>query len=172
MSWWNPWSWNPDAVDRWELRISRFLRWIPVVITVGAAVGFLVWFGVSAAEDYRLSRHGVVVTATVRDVTPDGRDTEYLLSFVVDGQPETRWTTDLHGPRVGDRVAVIVDRGDHGNFQPTSAYGRRWGGYVIQVVASAVFAGLGIMFVRMSRLRIRWPRAATGRYPDRGAVRR
>lgn len=148
----NPWSWNADADadGRWELRISGFFRWIMVLITFGAAVGFLVWFGVSATNDYQLSHHGAVVVATVEDTAPYGKGTQYLLSFVVDGQTEARWSTDVRGLKVGDRVSVVVDRSDHANFEPTAAYGRRWGAYAIQVIGSAVFALLGIMFIRMN----------------------
>jgi hypothetical protein len=149
VSWLNPWSWNPDAVDRWGLRIAGFGRWIMVLISVGAAVGFLAWFGVTATEDFQLSRHGVVVTAAVEDTAPYGRDTQYLLSFVIDGRPDAQWTTGIAELKVGDTVSVIVDRGDHAHLLSTAAYGRRWAGYVVQVFMSAAFALLGIMFVRM-----------------------
>jgi len=137
-------------VERWELRISGFFRWIVVLLTVGGAVGFLAWFGVDAANDFRLSRDGVVVVATVEDAAPYDKDTQYLLSFVVDGQTEAHWATDVRrGLKVGDSVPVIVDRRDHANFEPTAAYGRRWGTYLIQIVASTAFAFLGVMFIRM-----------------------
>jgi len=127
-----------------------------VVITLGAAVGFLAWFGVSATNDFRLSHHGVVVRATVADTAPSGKDTQYLLLFVVDGQFDAQWSTDVRGLKVGDSVSVIVDRTDSANFEPTAAYGRRWGGYVIQVLGSAVFAFLGVMFIRMGAAGFRW----------------
>jgi hypothetical protein len=72
-----------------------------VLITVGAAVGFLAWFGVSATNDFRLSHHGAVVKATVEDTAASGNDTEYLLSFVVDGQSEAQWSSDVRGLKVG-----------------------------------------------------------------------
>lgn len=182
MSWLNPWSWNPDAVDRWELRISGFGRWIMVLITVGAAVGFLAWFGVSATKDIRLSHHGAVVKATVEDTAPSGKETQYLLSFVVDGQTEAQWSSEVRGLKVGDSVSVIVDRGDHTDFEPTATYGRRWGSYVIQLLGSAIFAYLGVMFLRMDAAGfLRYSRARYGHatrpymrspHTDRSAGRR
>jgi hypothetical protein len=41
----------------------------------------------SKANDLQLSRRGEVVTATVEDTAPYGKDTQYLLSFTVDGPP-------------------------------------------------------------------------------------
>jgi predicted PurR-regulated permease PerM len=144
---------TPD-VDRLSspawLRFFGFNRWIMVLISLGAAVGFLVWLGVTATNDFQLSHHGVVVTATVKNTAPYGEDTQYLLRFVVDGQSETRWSTHVaRGSKVGDSVSVIVDRTDHANFEPTAAYGRRWLGYVFQLLFSLLFAALGVMFLRM-----------------------
>jgi hypothetical protein len=148
VSWWNPWSWNRDAVERWELRTSGFGRWTLVLVMVGAAVGFLGWFGVSATNDFRLSRHGVVVAATVEDVAPYGKDTQYLLSYVVDGQSERQWSTDVRGLKIGEKLTVIVDRRDRSHFEPTAVFGRRWVLYAMQLLASVVFAALAIKFIR------------------------
>ena len=167
MGWLNPWSWNPEAVDRWELRIAGFGRWILVLITVGAAVGFLASLGVSAVKDSRLSRHGVVVAATVEDTARDGKDTQYLLSFVVDGQTETHWSTDVPALKVGDSVPVIVNRRDHASVESTAAYGRRWAVYLIQILGSAAFAFLGVMFIRMDAAGFRrYSRARYGHATD------
>jgi hypothetical protein len=141
-----------------------------VLITVGAAVGFLVWFGVSAADDSRLSRNGVVVAATVEDTAPYGNDTQYLLSFVVDGQSEAYWSTDVSGLKLGDSVSVIVDRRDHATFEPTKVYGHRWGAYLIQILAAALFAFLGVMFIRMDAVGFR--RYSRARYGYTGDSRR
>jgi hypothetical protein len=167
VGWLNPWSWNPDAVGRWELRISGFGRWIMVLITVGAAVGFLAWFGVSAANDSRLSRGGVTVAATVEDTAPYGKDTQYLLAFIVDGQTETYWSTDVRGLKVGDSVSVIVNRRDHAKFEPTEVYGHRWGSYLVLILASAGFAFLGVMVIRMDAASFRrYSRARYGHATD------
>jgi hypothetical protein len=160
--WWNPWSWDPDAVDRWELGVSGFSRWVMVLITIGGSVGFLAWFGVSAINDSRLSRNGVVVVATVEDTAPYGNDTQYLLSFVVDGQNEADWSTDVSGLKVGGSVSVIVNRRDHANLESVEAFRRRWALYLIQILVSTFFAFLGVMFIRMDAAGFR--RYARARY--------
>lgn len=151
----NPWSWDPVAVDRWELRIAGFGRWVMVLIMVGGAVGFLAWFGVTATEDFRLSRHGVVVTATVEDSAPYGKDTQYLLDFAIDGRADAQWTSDVGDVKVGTRLPVIVDRGDHTHLESTTVYGRRWVGYVIQVLGSVALASLAKMFIGMDAAEFR-----------------
>lgn len=90
-----------------------------------------------------------------------------MLSFVVDGQSEAQWSSDVRGLKVGDSVSVIVDRSDHSNFEPTAAYVRRWGGYVIQVLGSAAFAFLAVMFIRMDAAGFRrYSRARYGHATD------
>ena len=115
----------------------------------GATIGFLAGFVLSAFDDTRLSAHGAVVTATVEDTAPYGSDTQYLLSFVVDGQSDSQWATDVGDLKVGDSVRVIVDRRDDTNIKKAATYGRRWLLYSIQIVASVVFAAIGVMFLRM-----------------------
>jgi len=138
-----------------------------VLITLGAAVGFLAWFGVSAAEDSRLSRDGVTVAATVEDTAPYGKDTRYLLAFVVDGPTEAYWSTDVRGLKVGDRLSVIVNRRDHAEFEPTEVYGHRWGSFLVQILASAGFTFLGVMFMRMDAAGFRrYSRARYGHATD------
>lgn len=136
-------------MDRWELRIAGFGRWVMVLITVGGAVGFLAWFGVTATQDFRLSRHGVVVMASVEDSAPHGKDTQYMLGFAIDGRADAQWTTDVGDVKAGTRLQVIVDRGDHTHLESTAVYGRRWVGYLIQVFASLAFAWLAKMFIGM-----------------------
>jgi hypothetical protein len=120
-----------------------------VLITVGAVAGFLAWLGVTVTDDVQLSRDGVVVTATVEGSAPYGEETQYLLSFAVDGQSAQRWSADVGSLRVGDTVHVIVDRNDHTHFETTAAFGRRWPGYIVQVLVAAAFAWLSIVFIRM-----------------------
>jgi hypothetical protein len=158
----NPLAWNPVAVDRWGLRIAGFFRWIVVLIWAGAAVGFLAWVGVDATNEYRLSRHGVVVTATVENTAPDGKDTQYLLFYGIPGRHTMQWSTDLQGLRIGDSVTLIVDRTDITRFEPKAVYDRRWVGYAIRIVVSAIFGWFASLFIRMDAAGFR--RYARARY--------
>jgi hypothetical protein len=144
--WWIVERWNPG---RWHLRIAGFSRWIMAAIAVGGAVTFAVMFAKDAYNDVALSRHGAAVTATVESVWPDGTDTEYLLSFTIDGKTDQQWTTHVSDLKVGQTVTVLVDQRDHQRMTSADAYGRRWGAFTIAGIGVAFFAWLGIMILRM-----------------------
>lgn len=150
MSLWNRFVWlSPETTDRWELRIAAVGRWLVTAILMGASAGFLIWFAVTAIGDYQLSRHGARAGAIVEATAPYGdRDTQYLLSFWVDGRPDEQWVTGIGRQHVNGAVAVMVDRRDHTRIELAAGSGR-WIGYAIQLVSAAVFGWLAFLYLRM-----------------------
>jgi hypothetical protein len=130
------------------LRVAGVLRWGYVVVALGGAVGLLIFGGVRATDDFRLSHRGIVVPATVRDVDL-GEKPQYLLRYVIDGQPELRWTDEGLDASVGDTVPIIVDPDDHARFRATTTFGQRWWAYLILLLGSGFFGWLGVFVLRM-----------------------
>lgn len=149
MHWLNPWAWHLAAIERWSWRFAALMRWLIVAICVGVAIGFAVWFGVSAAKDVPLARSGIVVTAVVEQTAPYGDDTQYLLSFAVDGRADEQWSTDVADLRVGATTTVIVDRRDHTRMESEAAFSRRWIFYLVLAAGIAITAAAGVVFIRM-----------------------
>lgn len=145
----NPWAWHLAAIERWSWRFSALMHWLIVAICVGVTIGLAAWFGVFAAKDVPLARHGIVVTAVVEQTAPYGDDTQYLLSFTVDGRADEQWSTDVADLRVGATTTVIVDRRDHTRMESEAAFGRRWIFYLVLAAGIAIAAAASVVFIRM-----------------------
>jgi hypothetical protein len=149
MHWLNPWAWHLAAIERWSNRFSVLTRWLIVALCIGATAGLAAWFGVSAARDVPLARHGIVVSAVVEQTAPYGDDTQYLLSFSVDGRPDEQWSTDVADLRVGAATTVIVDRRDHTRMESDAAFQRRWIFYAVLLIGIVMLAFASVTFIRM-----------------------
>jgi hypothetical protein len=130
------------------LGIWRLSRWFVIAFCGTGCLGFLIWLGVSVAADRELSAHGETVVATVEQTTLHDRDQQYLLAFTMDGQPDEQWTADVPSLKRGDTVSVLVDTRDHTRIESVAEYGRRWGGYAIQLVAGVALGLLCAGFLR------------------------
>ena len=149
MHWLNPSAWHLAAIEPWSWRFSALMRWLIVAICVGVTIGLAAWFGVSAAKDVPLARHGIVVTALVEQTAPYGDDTQYLLSFTVDGRADEQWSTDVADLRVGATTTVIVDRRDHTRMESDAAFHLRWIFYVVLLIGIVMPAFASVAFIRM-----------------------